>query len=283
MPAQKGFTLIEMAVVLAIIGLILSSGLMMIGPVMEKNRITQTSQNMDQVESALQLFAIRNQRLPCPADGSLTAGNALYGVEQPSGGTATACTVAAANAVIPWVTLGLAENLSLDGWNRRFSYMAANSQTGGTAADSLVYTGCLYRNVSSGSRPTLCDPDGLTPSYPYGNYLKVENTAGTEITTANPGGTPTTSTVSSYGGRAAYVLISHGHNGYYGWQQNGVQIAAGAVHTYELDNSAYTVANTFVQGPENDSNTANHFDDIVRWRTPAYLIQTCGSGACGNP
>jgi prepilin-type N-terminal cleavage/methylation domain-containing protein len=328
MTRQRGFTLIEMAVVLVIIGLVIGGGLMSIGPILDRTHSNQTNTNLDQAESALVLFVIRNNRLPCPADGSFLNNNAFYGME--NGGAAPptangACTVALTNAVIPWRTLGLDDSYSVDGWGNRFAYFPANAQFGGT--DTLVdnssgvtaacgadptgatCTLCLSRTTgaaSASSRATLCDPTvpgatttGLSPSYPYGNYLPVYVAAQnptSELTTPQPVVPITTANtnVAQAGGRAAYVLISHGRSGLYSWAKGGKQIKTQPSDGYVT--KAFNETGTagpagigFVQGPTVGSwppgpgTNAVYFDDIVRWRTPAMIIQLCGSGACGNP
>ncbi len=76
---QRGFTLIEMALAFVLAGIMLSFLVAVIGPDTEKLRVEQTLQRIGgkegigQLEQALILFAIRNNRLPCPANGALTS------------------------------------------------------------------------------------------------------------------------------------------------------------------------------------------------------------------
>ncbi len=326
-----------MAFVLAVIGLLVGGGLFAIGPVLDQTHKNQTITNLDQIENALVLFAIRNNRLPCPADGSQTSGIGTYGQEVTQsavGSTTDACVVTAINSVIPWRSLGLDEVYSLDGWGNRIAYFPANvfSPAQFTGVDTLVdsatgftpgtscfnnasCTTCLARTTgntapttqssTSSTRETICDPTansstpGLTPSYPYGNYLAVyvaANPYGAELTTPQPGNGASAITTpqlaAQAGGRAAYVLISHGKSGWYGWNRSGRQIQPpGPGYTIKTYNAAGTAGPAgglgFVQGtpiggwPPNGY--GNYFDDIVRWRSPAMIIQLCGSGACGNP
>jgi type II secretory pathway pseudopilin PulG len=315
-----------MALVLMVIGLLIGGGLVTLGPMIDKTRWNQTNTTLDQVENALVLFAIRNNRLPCPADGSLANTNANYGREQVNLGTGTGrlrgCTVTTAHSVIPWITLGMDENFSLDGWGRRISYIPANTNFAGV--DSLVEntpavltcqaspcTLCLSRTVGasgSSTRYSECDylATPVSPSYPWGSYIPVyaANATAPELTLSQPaaggcgttGGTDATaaSFVNCAGGRAAYVLISHGTSGWYGWTKpisgtaSQINPPGPTTYAYKQSNRDGTAPGGtglgFYQGsPIGPNTSANYFDDIVRWRSPAMIVQLCGSGACGNP
>jgi prepilin-type N-terminal cleavage/methylation domain-containing protein len=243
-PSEAGFTLIEMAIVLAIVGLLLGSGLLAVAPVLENAKRKATIERMDRIEDALVLYTIRNSRLPCPADGSLANSNANYGSAQPATAT-TACTITGGTSVVPWRTLGLEEALSSDGWGNRFTYQVTVS--------TLTNTNTMLRSGST---------------YPSGT-LVVNNIAGTEVTNSTD--------------RAAYVLISHGKQAigaYTGAPSPTLVSGPGTASAGETANN--DGATPFVQNQQIDL-AGSIFDDIVRWRTAAYIINACGSGSCGNP
>ncbi len=242
--AEAGFTLIEMAIVLAIVGLLLGGGLLAVAPVLENAKRKATVERMDRIEDALVLYTIRNSRLPCPADGSIANTNANYGSAQPTTATTT-CTITDGKSVIPWRTLGLEEAISSDGWGSRFSYQVTVS--------TLTNTNTMLRSTST---------------YPSGT-LVVNNIAGTEVTNSTD--------------RAAFVLISHGKHAigaYTGSSSPTLVSGPGTASAGETANN--DGATPFVQNQQIDL-SSSIFDDIVRWRTAAYIINACGSGSCGNP
>lgn len=69
---QLGFSLIEIAMVLMIAGLVLGAGLRALGPQLEQRRYTQTQEQLQAASEALYGFFVLNRRLPCPA--STTSG-----------------------------------------------------------------------------------------------------------------------------------------------------------------------------------------------------------------
>ncbi len=111
---QIGFTLVEMAIVLAIVAMLLGGLLPTISSQMEQQHRSETRKQLDEIQQALIGFAILNGRLPCPADPTIPTVAANAGVER-----LTCITAANANGVLPWATLGTRET---DGWNRRFTY-----------------------------------------------------------------------------------------------------------------------------------------------------------------
>ena len=66
--AERGFTLIEMAIVMVVIGLLLSGGILALAPVVQNSKTTDTNSRLDRVEQALLVYVIQNGCLPCPAD-----------------------------------------------------------------------------------------------------------------------------------------------------------------------------------------------------------------------
>ena len=229
---DKGFSLVELAVALAIIALLLAGALIPLSTQIEVRNVADTRRSMESIQEAITGFAQANGRLPCPADGSLPAGAAGAGTEQVSGNSCTAANSASCTAVngaipcsvVPWATLGVPET---DAWGRRFTYRVSPA-----FADAVVLTtwntrlnaysppaGNLAQTVSSPTSPAnqapTCD---LTVAPTSSSFALC--TLG-DIAVFTRGGA--TTTAASLGTALPAVIISHGKNGFGAWQPNGTR------------------------------------------------------------
>ena len=246
-----GFTLVEMAIVLVVIGLVLSGGLLAVAPILQSSKVSDSKAKLDRIEQALVLHVIRFGCLPCPAtagaDSSVpanNAGQALGAAVYTSGCSAAVC--GNAQGIVPWVNLGLSEADITDGFGYRIDYAITSAAA---SPGNLQATTGMQRTPPS--------------TYPAGS-LVVNNTGGTQISAT-----------------AAYVLISHGPDHSLGF------VAGIGTQSVDPNGSANQTANSdgspFVQDDLNGKSGGSHFDDIVRWRTAPMIVQLCGSNACGNP
>lgn len=168
-----GFSLVEMAIVLMIVGLLLGGLIPTLSAQMETQHISETRRQMNEIREALTGFALINGRLPCPADGSAAAGSELV----TGSGVAAVCTLS--KGVLPWATLGANE---ADAWGRRFTYrVAANF------ADGADGTGAVTCSTATGVSFQLCSSANLNVQATSG---------GPSVAAAVPA-----------------VVVSHGRNG----------------------------------------------------------------------
>ncbi|MFA5826450.1 MAG: prepilin-type N-terminal cleavage/methylation domain-containing protein, partial [Gallionellaceae bacterium] len=93
---QAGFSLLEMSIVLAIVGLLLAGLLPTLSGQIEQQHVNETRKQMNDIKDALIGYAIVNGRLPYPASASAVTGTTSAGVSDST----------LATGVIPWVTLG---------------------------------------------------------------------------------------------------------------------------------------------------------------------------------
>ena len=135
---QNGFTLVEMAIVLAIMALILGTGLTMISVQQDQQKIKSTNTSLSDAREALIGYALLQTppHLPCPdrTSGSVGANVANDGVEDRTAGS---CDVAEGN--LPWVTLGLTPQI--DSWSNRLRYRVSTTFSNSTTGMLLTSTG----------------------------------------------------------------------------------------------------------------------------------------------
>jgi len=112
----SGFSLLEMAIVLAIVGFLLAKLIPSISAQVDQQHRNDTIKQMHEIQDALYGYAIVNGRLPCPAKATIATNTANAGISD--------CTLTM--GVIPWATLGTGET---DAWNRRFTYSASSTFT----------------------------------------------------------------------------------------------------------------------------------------------------------
>ncbi|MEZ5525720.1 MAG: prepilin-type N-terminal cleavage/methylation domain-containing protein [Pseudomonadales bacterium] len=126
-PKHAGFTLVEIAIVMVIFGLIIGG---LFGPMktqLENLDRRETLDTIDNTRAAIIGFAIRNGRIPCPDTDN-------DGLENRVGAN---CSNARGTA--PWATLGVSQ---VDAWKRPLTYRVDTR-----FADSADGTGCPDSNV----------------------------------------------------------------------------------------------------------------------------------------
>lgn len=79
--SAQGFSLLELAIVMMITGILLTAGTQMFTLSMKQVRYNQTVENMRMLKEAMNEFYAIRGRYPCPADPTLDPGDADYGVE----------------------------------------------------------------------------------------------------------------------------------------------------------------------------------------------------------
>lgn len=104
---SKGFTLVEMAIVLIIVGLLISAFLAPLSAQRDLKDYTETKNRLEQVREALYGYAIINGSLPCPTTTADPTDNINYGHRNAT------CPLTAVAGVLPWKDLGVME---VDSW-----------------------------------------------------------------------------------------------------------------------------------------------------------------------
>ena len=114
MKHQKGFTLIEIAVVLTIVALLIGGLLIPLTTQIDVAKIQSTEKTLAQVKTALTRYAVANNRLPCPSD------NPEVGIEV---NTVATCKI---EGNLPWINLGVGR---YDAWGNPLRYRVVQEYT----------------------------------------------------------------------------------------------------------------------------------------------------------
>ena len=119
---NNGFSLIEIAIVLVIIGALISAAIMPLTAQRDTNNIKKARAELKIIEEAIYGFSIANGRLPCPAQP------ASAGVEIPAGGTCNNNSI----GFVPAATLGISGNVNcnnflVDPWGNPYRYSVTTS------------------------------------------------------------------------------------------------------------------------------------------------------------
>ena len=265
---QRGFSLVEIAVVLVITGLALGTGLALLNARMAQAKVDTTKTRVEAIRQAMTIFVSQNYRLPCPAAPGLTRGLANYNIEQVTGASGSQiCTAASgltnningttplgvSRGTVPCVTLGLSEDTCTDGWSSRFTYFVQNSAIRMTV------------NNVSGMQGTMT-VHKITPSAAATTTLGLSPT-GNQINACS-----TTAGDNNCNLAAVAMVISHGANrggGFMPVSATAVPSAGGAISTYELENTDNNIR--FIQNDYIEQGV-NAFDDVVLPITPRDVV-----------
>lgn len=137
-----GFTLVEMAIVLVILGFVLGALLLPLQAQRQQVFQAQTNSTLNNAKQALLGYAQSNGRLPCPATA------ASNGAESPLGGGL--CTQQV--GFLPAATLGVqptdTQGFAVDAWNNRILYAV-------TSANGNAYSFTTTNAMNTLGIPTL--------------------------------------------------------------------------------------------------------------------------------
>ena len=250
MKHHRGFTLIELSIVILIMGLILGGLAMPLSVKRENARLRDAEAQLETVAEAIVGFALANGHLPCPALPSSSGRSAVTG---------GACD--RQHGFVPSTTLGLpgsrnGDNLLLDPWASPLRYSVSRADVDGDGLWDFTAAGEM-RDV--GMAALQAD-------------LAVCRTAAgsTAASCADAASTLTSS--------APFVLLSLGKD----WasspgadQQENLGTSAAGGPT----GSSYAVANDAVFVSRGRSLQAgNEYDDALAWASPLTLYQRLVEG-----
>ena len=138
---KKGFSLIELAVVLFIVGLMLGGLLTPLATKVEYENINETSIALNEIKESLLGFAIANGYLPCPDTNN--DGSEDLVTKPVTGAPGLSCSSEIGE--LPWITLGVS---ATDAWENNYTYRvddefadrADSANTDGKSTDTCTAT-----------------------------------------------------------------------------------------------------------------------------------------------
>jgi len=319
--SQAGFTLPEMAIVFAIVGVGLYVMFGLVTPAERYARLHATHLNMKKIILVMAAYAQHNNRIPCPGDPNTAdvlqpagseVGSAATGATVPDVLGSGACKNGAITfneGIVPYATLGIAKSDVIDGWGNYITYHvspafakdpspAATTVANAHARCRLPGTWVTGSAASSagtfnknGPKSRFCCPDIAL----IASDITVQDAGGTKIWTSmrdnvvgDYAAVDTPIVLSSLTPPAmnveaiAFVLVSHGPNGNGAFLAKGTRIPPDAsTGTAEIENQ--NGDNVFVYAPQNNTKGAAHFDDIVMWQTQDELYSALGHLSCQIP
>jgi prepilin-type N-terminal cleavage/methylation domain-containing protein len=296
---SSGFTLVEIAIVLTIIGVMLGSGVLALTGALNDIRYRTTRDRMNGVANALAVYAQQNMFMPCPAVPPDANGRT-------TGFARATCAGVDSRGIVPYATLGLTVEQVQDSYGNYLSYAVnQNLATNAIQAPALqVLQECRTNNIwfvtgqnRNPRKARFCCFVGNTT-----NDLIVQNVAA-----GTPVGTPTVLTTARNTGTngtittgvdvttpqntqtPAFVLISHGRNGLGAYRPSAAPARytdpSGATYrTNEIENANDDNVYVSATYSTNQDNTVrSYFDDVVVWRTQDQLLSTFGRDSCARP
>lgn len=244
---RSAFSLVELSIVLAILGVVAAAGLSVGTTIVEQQANIASNAKLEEIDKALRDYFMIYERLPCPADPTLAPGAANFG--QPV--NSNSCNVAGAlnNTVetnnvrigaLPIRALGLRDREIADEFGNRYTYAVTRQHT----VDKATF------EASAGA-------------------IRIFDGGGGSI--ASDG---------------SYIVISHGSDGKGARRyQTGTAIpvgcgADGATAPRDVDNCDND--RDFRDARFNNGAIAeNFFDDFVRWMPKFRLLAISGGSSSG--
>lgn len=246
-----GFTLLEIAIVLFIIGLLIAG---LLGPLetqLEARDRRQTLETLNLITEALQGYAVINGRLPCPDTDGDGLPNPVFVPSNP----ATANCVSN-DGFVPGTELGVA---AIDAWGNRIRYAVSAPNYTLPETDGLCNGDTAPKHFDLCTKGTLTvktrGDNPATPRIQEGKHLLVSATD------------------------LPAVLLSHGRNGLGATSVGGVTLPApsGADEIENQNGDSVFIARGYSRGAagctddENENSPSCEFDDIVVWLPSTVL------------
>lgn len=265
MKFQRGFTLVEMAVVLIIFAILLGGLIVPLSAQIDMQRYSETKNTLEDTKGALLGYVVANKRLPCPdTDGD--------GLEQPLVATAPVNNM----PVAPQST----QTFSCPTFEGRLPFQTLSVGRMDTWSNQLLYR--VSPNFSTRTKVfSANNAAGVVISDTYFTLTSVGN-----ITIQTRGDDPGTAAVETkfllnLATNVPAVIVSHGKNGYGAISSDGTAMplppAVNADEETNRTSGTTKISRTVaaISGACSDTveGSANcEFDDVVTWLSANVIV-----------
>ncbi len=248
----RAFTLVEMALVLAILGALATAALQPLGVLLEARDRRATAALLEQAIEALYGHAIMHGRLPCPdapSDGDGHEDRSPEGL----------CSTAA--GLLPAADLGVR---AADAWGNRLRYRVTARTAPAAAGAGFTVSDDGYCRGGDGTLD-LCERGELVVLTRGDDPRTVARESNAAFTLADA---------------VPAVVVSHGANGHGAWRPGGAMLALPAGHVDEAANAGagstyyardYAAARADCHDDGAGRPAPCGFDDLLRWISPTIL------------
>ena len=236
---SRGFSLVELAVVAAIVALLVGGAMATLSSQVEQRNQEETRRRLDAAVEALLGYAIANRRLPCPATAGTTGDEALASGTAATGGLCTTNF----GGFLPARTIGLqpvdAQGYAIDAWSNRIRYAVAST---------------LDTSAANCTTPTLPHFTSTTNLKANGLSCRPNDIVVCASSSGISGASCNTAPSVTNQQTVALIVFSTGKNG-------AIASAYGADETANLNGDAVFVSRT----PSGSDAATGTYDDIMLW------------------
>lgn len=249
---RAGYTLLELSISLAIIGMLVAILIPIINAGRVKERNDELQMKMDAIELALKGYRKKYDRLPCPAGLTDVPSSSKFGASAGDPGTCNTvasgacgtgagatCRLPSILGAVPVRSLGLPDEMMFDPWGGRFEY--------------VVHEGFTRPGSFSYYPPRQKITDGLTIRDENGNARAT--------------------------GSIIAMIMSHGENRHGAYSASGARMIGSSPTANDLNNCHCTSAAVdgtldqyfYQRASTKSTGSQSGFDDIVRVYTRSSL------------
>ena len=252
----RGFSLLELAIALAVVGLLLGGLLIPLSTQIAQRNESATQKQLDEIKEALLGFAAANGRLPCPASASSKGVESFAAGGDASNGDCGSASGGAFIGFVPGVTLGLSqvdpEGFAVDAWGNN-PYNRIRYAISSDTLNSVQYPFTRFGGMRSATMSWVASAELL---HVCGTGTGVAMSGGAWHCAA---GGDATNTLTF---NAPVVIWSTGANS-----------ATGGTSTDEIQNPNPVNGSSLDRIFVSRTRSANpEFDDIVTWMSSGRLV-----------